>query len=436
MKQVQKAYESYLRKIADQPGLWEVNGETRENLQIIFQNGRQIAGGSSHQTVLYARAGSSSTGYAVSQRLTEEPETLLRQATANGTALENPLLAQGNSDMISTEEQQVLSGTGRLQTILQNAGQELPCDGAALTAKEVVHHQWVVNQKNFSRFYSRRQYEVKAEAMGRSFQISAAKPQRLPLNDLAADMRDWQQCCCLPEGHLASGTYRAVLSNYVMCKFWITGWQLFNGRQYAAGTGAFQHRLLQRIASEKVNLQDVPALPEGGYQAPFDCEGSEGVPAKLVEQGILCGLMHNLESAQAMQAVSTGNAGRTAGLVVGTDIVVTPRNFVMQPGDASTEELLEQVGDGLYIYDAFDEFHAVNAASGQFSFPCSAVWVRGGRKTEKITGLTMNGFMGDLLENVLAVGNRLCYMPLLMHDTWQTAAPAALVSEIRITAPA
>ena len=152
-----------------------------------------------------------------------------------------------------------------------------------------------------------------------------------------------------------------------------------------------------------------------------------------MKNGVFCGLMHNLESAVKLGMEPTGNAGRTAGLVVGTDIVVTPKNFVMQPGDASDEAMLEQLGDGLYIYDAFDQFHAVNAASGQFSFPCSAVLVEGGQRKGIVKGLTMNGSMGDLLRSVEAVGNRLCYMPLLMHYTYQVAAPAVLVSRISIT---
>lgn len=120
--------------------------------------------------------------------------------------------------------------------------------------------------------------------------------------------------------------------------------------------------------------------------------------------------------------------------MVGTDIMITPKNFVMMPGMATDEELLERLGDGLYVFDAFDQFHAVNAASGQFSFPCSAAVVKDGKYVGVVKGLTMNGSMGDLLKNVEAVGDRLSYMPLLMHYTYQVAAPAVLVSELNVTA--
>ena len=105
----------------------------------------------------------------------------------------------------------------------------------------------------------------------------------------------------------------------------------------------------------------------------------------------------------------------------------------MCPGTVSDEEMLAQLGDGLYVFDAFDQFHAVNSASGQFSFPCSAVLVEGGKRKGVVRGLTMNGSVGDLLLNVEAVGKRLSYMPLLMHYTYQVASPAVLVKNINVT---
>lgn len=428
---VREQYTAYLKRLADRPGLWEVNGETREHAHIMMQGETTVSSGIDHQTVLYARAGEQTTGYAVSQCLDEAPEALLQQAAENGLYLEGSGAAVSSRAANSEEEEQRLSEMGELKSLLRQAMQLLPPDVGPVSLTETIHSQWVANQKGLSRQYSRRCLELEAEAYGRSYIMTAGSKAQLKIDDILADMADMQKNQQQP-GICKAGVYRAVLSNYVMAKLWITGWQLFSGRQYAAGTGAFYGRLSQKIASEKVTLQDLPAMPEGGYDAPFDCEGSDGKAVDLVKDGRFCGLMHNLESAARLGAESTGNGGRTAGLVRGTDIIVTPKNFVMKPGEASTEELLTRLGDGLYIFDAWDEFHAVNAASGQFSFPCSAVIIKGGKRQGVVHGMTMNGNVGALLQNVEQVGSRLCRMPLLMHKTYQVAAPAVLVSGVSV----
>ncbi len=431
--EIKQKYDAYMKQIAGRPGLWEVNGETKEHLELLYAEGKRISGGTDHQTVLYARAGETSTGYAVSQCLTDEPETLLKQAAENGTVLKGCGVVPSNENLCSEEERQKVSDVKTLKQIVDRAEAELPGKQKMFGIKETVHSQFVTNQKGLSRYFSRKHYELHAHVDGRDYVTTATAPEKMQFKDLAADITEMAKND-LPEISIPSGNYRAILSNYVMNMFWITGWMLFSGRSYAGGAGAFKGRFLQQIASEKVNIQDVPALPGIGYEVPFDCEGTEGVCADLIKNGMLCGLLHNLESARKMDMEPTGNAGRTAGLVVGTDVTITPKNFVMCPGETSDEEMLAQLGDGLYVFDAFDQFHAVNSASGQFSFPCSAVLVEGGRRKGVVKGLTMNGSVGDLLMNVEAVGDRLSYMPLLMHYTYQVASPAVLVKELNVVA--
>ena len=431
--EIKQKYDAYMKQIQGRPGLWEVNGETKEHLSLFYADGQRVSGGTDHQTVLYARAGETSTGYAVSQCLTDEPEILLQQAAENGSVLENHNVVPGNENLCSEEEKKTLADVETMKQTVERAEAELPGEKKMFAIKNTVHSQFVSNQKGLSRYYSRSHFELTAYVDGREYVATATAPERMQFQDMAADIEEMAKTD-LPEIKIPSGTYRAILSNYVMNMFWITGWMLFSGRSYAGGAGAFKGRLLQQIASEKINIQDVPALPGIGYEAPFDCEGTEGVSVDLIKDGVLCGFLHNLESANKMEMKPTGNAGRTAGLVVGTDVTITPKNFVMCPGTTSDEAMLAELGDGLYVFDAFDQFHAVNSASGQFSFPCSAVLVEGGKRKGVVRGLTMNGSMGELLMNVEAVGDRLSYMPLLMHYTYQVASPAVLVKKINFTA--
>lgn len=437
MMEIKQEYDAYMKQIQGKPGLWEVNGETKEHLSLFYEEGKRISGGTDHQTVLYARAGETATGYAVSQCLSEDPAALLHQAAENGSVLENNGAAKGgvvpgNENVCSVEERKPLADVETLKQIVDRAEAELPGEKKMFAIKNTVHSQFVSNQKGLSRYYSRSHFELNAYVDGREYVATATAPELMQFQNMAADIAEMAKND-LPEIKIPSGNYRAILSNYVMNMFWITGWMLFSGRSYAGGAGAFAGRFLQQIASEKVNIQDVPALLGIGYEAPFDCEGTDGVAVDLIKDGVFSGLLHNLETAQKMGMDPTGNAGRTAGLVVGTDVTITPKNFLMCPGTVSDEEMLAKLGDGLYVFDAFDQFHAVNSASGQFSFPCSAVLVEGGVRKGVVRGLTMNGSMGDLLMEVEAVGDRLSYMPLLMHYTYQVAAPAILVKNLNVT---
>lgn len=435
--EIREKYVQYLKEQKGK-GLWEVNGETKEHISVVYQQGKLVSSGADHQTVLYARAGEKAIGYAVSQCIEEEPEALLQQAAQNAEALQAEAgevecaPAPSQRAVVSDEPKQVLSRAEVLRDAAQQVEARIPSEKKSAGLYEMIHTQWVVNQRGLNRQFSRRRAELSIEADGKGYIVSAPSVEELDISEVLAEIEENKKIQRQPVV-CEAGTYRAVLSSDVVANFWITAWQMFSGREYAAGSSALQGRLSQKIASEKVTLQDLPALPGSGYAFPFDCEGSEGIAVDLVRDGRFCGLMHNLETAQKLQAASTGNAGRTIGLVKGSDIVVTPKNFVMQPGQASMERLLSELGDGLYVYSAWDQFHAVNTASGEFSFPCNAAVIRGGVQQGTAYGMTMNGNIRDLLQHVEMVGNRLCYLPLLMHEAYQVAAPALLVSELSVS---
>ena len=262
--EIKQKYDAYMKQNQNRPGLWEVNGETKEHLSLFYADGQRVSGGTDHQTVLYARAGETSTGYAVSQCLTDEPEALLQHAAENGKVLESGCVVPSNEKLCSEEKRKALADVATLKAIVDRAETELPGENKMFDIKNTVHSQFVTNQKGLSRSYSRSHFELTAFVNGREYVTTATAPETMQFQDMAADIAEMAQND-LPEIKIPSGSYRAILNNYVMNMFWITGWQLFNGRSYAGGAGAFRGRFLQQIASEKVNIQDVPALPGVGY---------------------------------------------------------------------------------------------------------------------------------------------------------------------------
>lgn len=166
-----------------------------------------------------------------------------------------------------------------------------------------------------------------------------------------------------------------------------------------------------------------------------DCEGVPSRDLTLVENGVLKGWMHNLSTARKAGSVSTGNAGRKTLLSgnIHTDMAIMPKNFTIESGKASLEELLAACGDGVYVFENYDQFHALNVVSGDFSFPCKAVRIKGGKPVGMMEGLTMSGTVADLFANVLLLGKDREINPLVMYDSYTVSGPEMLVAGLKIS---
>jgi len=167
----------------------------------------------------------------------------------------------------------------------------------------------------------------------------------------------------------------------------------------------------------------------------MDCEGVPSRDLTLVENGVLKGWMHNLSSAAAAGVRSTGNAGRKTLLSgnIHTDMAIMPKNFTIESGTASLEQLIHDCDDGVYVFKNYDQFHALNVVSGDFSFPCKAVRIKEGKPVGIMEGLTMTGNVAELFARVEQVGSDRVINPLVMYDSYTVSGPAMLVKSLKIS---
>ena len=425
--EVFKRYRDYLQSLKEKDGFYEVNGDFRSVLSIEFTNGMRTAVKSADEGNLYARAGRGTvSGSALSQCTSEDPHQLLETALLMCTETTEPILLNRSAEHCDVEEIQCLCSVAELEEQLGSIDSQLPYEDKILTLQEFVETRWICNHHGLAKQFSRKRRELDVEYQGLHWNLSTSDS-NFDLENLKNDMDDCLQNQ-LPKGNCSSGYYPVVLSNFAFTKFWVTGWQMFSGLIQKNGSSALMGMKGKQIASPLVSLADKPEESDTGYTFPFDCEGCDGKEIQLIKDGMLVGALHNLYTGN-----SSGNAGRTLGLVKGNDISVVPKNFLFDCGEFSTQALLDKLGNGLYVFDVFDEFHGINIASGEFSFPCRAVRIIDGKKTELLEGLTINGHICDLLKSVCAVGDHRCYMPLLMHKCWQVGAAAVLLSGIQVT---
>ena len=79
----------------------------------------------------------------------------------------------------------------------------------------------------------------------------------------------------------------------------------------------------------------------------------------------------------------------------------------LQPGELSEEELLAQVGTGVYITSLGGLHAGANPVSGDFSLQSAGFMIEGGQKTTAVKSFTVAGNFYDLLKNITALASNL-----------------------------
>jgi TldD protein len=166
------------------------------------------------------------------------------------------------------------------------------------------------------------------------------------------------------------------------------------------GDSCLEGKIGERIGSELVTVKDDPRMMQNGYY-PFDDEGSLAQETVLVEGGILRSYLHSRETAARL-----GGVPRNA-RAEGTDRpVVRMSNTYIANGDRSLEEILEELGSGVYL--AGSRGGQVSTAEGVFQFNAKRGYlVEKGEKTRLLRDVSLSGKILQTLQDVKAVGNDL-----------------------------
>ncbi len=155
------------------------------------------------------------------------------------------------------------------------------------------------------------------------------------------------------------------------------------------------------IGHPQLSIIDDPTLPSqlGFYQ--YD---DEGVPARavpLISKGILSGRLHSRRTASRFQEPLTGHC-------VAEDYRYAPiirmGTIYIEPGRATFDDLLAQMGDGLYLADALG-----GQTSGE-NFTFGAEYgrvVKNGRLGEMVRDINLSGNLYHTLQHIEGIGNDL-----------------------------
>jgi TldD protein len=159
----------------------------------------------------------------------------------------------------------------------------------------------------------------------------------------------------------------------------------------------------QQVANEKITLVDF-ANSFNGSLLPMpifvDDEGTKATDAVIIENGILKGFMHNLETASKLGMKPTGN-GRAFEFF--DEPLVRMRNTAILPANDSVADMIASIEDGYYILDSSN---GQADSTGEFMFGVSLGYeIKNGKLGQAIKETTVSGLAFDVLKATSMVGN-------------------------------
>jgi len=167
------------------------------------------------------------------------------------------------------------------------------------------------------------------------------------------------------------------------------------------GNSILEGKLGQKVAADCVTITDDPTLPGLNGTYDYDHEGVKAQRNIIVENGVLVGYLHSLETAARLNMKPTGSA-RAQGH---QDVpIVRMSNTAIEPGDCKFEDMLSEVKDGLYLSGG--AWGYVFTAAGQFTCNVEQAFrIENGKLTTPYRNVCISGMTLETLSNVIALGD-------------------------------
>ena len=228
-------------------------------------------------------------------------------------------------------------------------------------------------------------------------------------------------------GLLDSGRYNVIISGKQMRSLLSVFSSAFSARSVLDGVSMLKDKLGESIASEAVTITDDPQREGNTIGTAFDAEGVATHRRAVVDKGTLLTYLHNRETAAEMNTESTANASKAD---YSSPIAIRPYSFCIEPGEYGFDELLQLVGEGVYITELKGLHAGANAVSGDFSLESAGFVIKNGRIDRAVRSFTVAGNFFELLKSITAVSDEL----ELGVATGFTGfgSPAVLVRELSI----
>ena len=194
-----------------------------------------------------------------------------------------------------------------------------------------------------------------------------------------------------------SGKYNIIMDSSTVQSLMQTYASVFSARSAYLKTTLLAGREGEMVASETVTLIDDPFYPEKFGHCPFDGEGVAVYAKNIIEKGKLNTLLYNRMYAKLLGKETTANAADATH--------IEPKGLYFAPGQLTNAELMQKLGDGLYLTSLQGLHAGANVQSGDFSLQADGYLVKDGKKASPIKNFTVADNFFQLLKKVEAVSS-------------------------------
>jgi PmbA protein len=200
------------------------------------------------------------------------------------------------------------------------------------------------------------------------------------------------------------GTHPAVLEPYAFSELlWYFGFSSLNGLACLEGRSYFSGRIGEHVFHESFNLVD-DGLAALGLPKAFDFEGVPKQRVTIVENGVAKDVVWDRRTAKRSGdgRQSTGHALSAPAQGFGA----LPLNMAVTGGDATRDELVERIGEGIYVtrlhylgvVDPREGIITGMTRDGTFK-------IEGGKVTKPLVNLRFTTSFPKVVENLVGLGS-------------------------------
>ena len=232
-------------------------------------------------------------------------------------------------------------------------------------------------------------------------------PHALDIDRAAADAVD-RATRLLGASKPASERVTVVFDPWVTAQFLGIVGSTLSGEAVLKGRSLFAGRLEDEVGAAALTLVDDPTNPDAFSATETDGEGLATRRNALIEDGVLRKFLHNSYTARRTGAASTGSAVRGYASTPGVGCMA----LALAPGEATQEELIAEVGEGILVQGVAGLHSGVNPVSGDFSTGAEGLRISGGALGEPLREFTIASTIQRMLLDVVAVGGDLEWLPM------------------------
>lgn len=168
-----------------------------------------------------------------------------------------------------------------------------------------------------------------------------------------------------------------------------------------SSSSVLEGRLGKKVADERISLVDDPTVENTFGYFSIDWEGVRSKKHELIEDGVLKGYLHNIETSSRMDSEPNGSARAQA---YSAPPIIRMSNTYIGDGDQKKDEVIGDLKEGLLIKGA--QYGYVEPAKGQFMFKCDEAYqIKKGEVGQRYRDASISGLILEVLNNVVAVGN-------------------------------